>query len=78
VEKDSRRENATWQDSVAEAASLIILQSKERIWKIKGPYQSEHKAYMALALLSYEAIRAFGGRFLLFPLLTGTIRKWSA
>jgi hypothetical protein len=27
--------------------------------KIKGPYQPEHKAYMALTLAASEAIRAF-------------------
>jgi hypothetical protein len=27
--------------------------------KVDGPYQPEHKAYMALALATSEAIRAF-------------------
>jgi hypothetical protein len=56
---DIRKKNATWQDSVTEAASLIILQSKERMWKIKGPYQPEHRAYMSLVVSIEQAIKAF-------------------
>ena len=59
MEKDSRMEYAAWQETVDEAANLIILQSKERLWKIKGSYQPEHKAYMALAVAIAEAIKAF-------------------
>ena len=59
MEKDTRMESAAWQDTVEETASLIIIRSKERMWKIKGPYQPEHKAYMALVVSIDEALKAF-------------------
>jgi hypothetical protein len=35
------------------------MQSWERTLKIPLPYQPEHKAYMALAMVVVEAIKAF-------------------
>jgi hypothetical protein len=60
MEKNTRTWNgATWKDAAEEAASGILIHSKERMLKVEGPYQPEHKAYMALALAASEAIRAF-------------------
>ncbi len=42
-----------------ECADLILLHSKERIVRIKGPFEPAHKAYMALALAASEAVKAF-------------------
>jgi hypothetical protein len=43
----------------ASAASIIILHSRDRMFKVKGPYSPEHKAYMALAGTIDEASKAF-------------------
>ncbi len=42
-----------------ECADLILLHSKKRILRVKGPFEPAHKAYMALALAASEAIKAF-------------------
>ena len=42
-----------------ECADSILLHSKERILRVKGPFEPAHKAYMALALAASEAIKAF-------------------
>jgi hypothetical protein len=60
MKKNTRTRNeATWKDTAEEAASGILLHSRDRMLKIEGPYQPEHKAYMALALAASETIRAF-------------------
>ena len=59
MEKDKRLESAEWKDIVEDAAYLILMRSWYRTLPIKLPYQPEHKAYKALALLSYQAIQAF-------------------
>jgi hypothetical protein len=60
MEKNTRTQNeVTWKDTAEEAASGILLHSRDRVLKVEGPYQPEHKAYMALALVASEAIRAF-------------------
>jgi hypothetical protein len=51
MEKETRTRNeATWKDTAEEAASGILLHSRDRMLKVEGPYQPEHKAYMVLAL----------------------------
>jgi hypothetical protein len=42
-----------------ECADLILLHSKERMLRVKGPFEPAHKAYMSLALAASEAIKAF-------------------
>jgi hypothetical protein len=42
-----------------ECADLILLHSKERMLRVKGPFEPAHKAYMALAVAIGEAIKAF-------------------
>ena len=42
-----------------ECADLILLHSKGRILRVKGPFEPAHKAYMSLALAASEAIKAF-------------------
>jgi hypothetical protein len=60
MEKKIRTRNeTTWKDAAEEAANSILLHSRDRMLMIKGPYQSGHKAYMALSLAASEAIRAF-------------------
>ena len=60
MEKNTCTQNAAaWKDTAQEAASSIILHSRDRMLQIKGPYQPEHKAYMALAVAIDEAIKAF-------------------
>ncbi|MDR2820450.1 MAG: hypothetical protein LBB60_07985 [Desulfovibrio sp.] len=60
MEKETRTWNeATWKDTAEKAASSILLHSRDRMIKVEGPYQPEHKAYMSLALAASEAIRAF-------------------
>jgi hypothetical protein len=42
-----------------ECTDLILLHSKERMLRVKGPFEPAHKAYMSLALAASEAIKAF-------------------
>ena len=46
-------------ETAHQCADRILLHSKERILKVKGPFEPAHKAYMALALAASEAIKAF-------------------
>jgi hypothetical protein len=59
MERDKRLESAEWKGIVENAAYLVMQRSFTRTAKIKLPYKPEYKAYMALALLAYEAIQAF-------------------
>jgi hypothetical protein len=59
MKKDKRLESSEWKDIAEDAAYLIIQRSWHRTMPIKLPYQPEHKAYMALAVLAYEVIQAF-------------------
>ena len=60
MEKDTRTKGAdTWKEAAEEAGSAILLHSWERMKRVKGAFEPEHKAYMALALAAAEAIKAF-------------------
>jgi hypothetical protein len=60
MEKNTRTQNkSAWKDAAEEAANSILLHSMDRMLKVKGPYQPEHKAYMSLTLAASEAIKAF-------------------
>ena len=58
--KDTQTANETpFAETAHECADRILLYSKERMLKVKGPFEPAHKAYMALALAASEAIKAF-------------------
>jgi hypothetical protein len=59
MEKDRPTQDAAWKDTAEEVVSSILLHSRDRMFKVKGPYLPEHKAYMALAVTIGEAIKAF-------------------
>lgn len=60
MEKDTRMTSGMdLVEKLEECADLILLHSKERILRVKGAFEPEHKAYMALALAASEVIRAF-------------------
>jgi len=60
MEKDTRTTGeSSLAKTVAECADHILLHSKERMLRVKGPFEPAHKAYMALALAASEAIKAF-------------------
>jgi hypothetical protein len=60
MKNDEQSADTSALEATAEECSmLILLRSKERILKVPGPFQSEHKAYMALACAATEAIKAF-------------------
>jgi hypothetical protein len=60
MEKATHKDaTSTWKTTAEEASNLILLHSWDRMLPVKGPRQSEHKAYMALAVAIDEAIKAF-------------------
>jgi hypothetical protein len=60
MERDTRTDRtAGWKSAAEEATALILQRSWQRIAQVKGPFQPEHKAYMALAVTVTEAIKAF-------------------
>jgi hypothetical protein len=60
MNKDKQMADTSALEPTAEECSLLILlRSKERMLRVQGPFQPEHKAYMALACAATEAIRAF-------------------
>jgi hypothetical protein len=60
MKKDTLTADTSALEATAEECSqLILLRSKERILRVQGPFQPEHRAYMALACAATEAIKAF-------------------
>jgi hypothetical protein len=59
-EKDTQTAGESpFAETVTRCADSILLYSRDRMWRVKGPFEPEHKAYMALALAASEAIKAF-------------------
>ena len=57
---DTWAEHATaWKKTAEEASHAILMQSWERMKRVKTQHPPEHKAYMALAVAITEAIKAF-------------------
>jgi hypothetical protein len=46
-------------EKMEDCADLILMRSQDRMLRVKGQFEPEHKAYMALALAASAAIRAF-------------------
>jgi hypothetical protein len=60
MNKDKQTADTSALEATAEECSLLILlRSKERMLRVQGPFQPEHKAYMGLACAATEAIKAF-------------------
>ncbi|MDR2573398.1 MAG: hypothetical protein LBC94_03455 [Desulfovibrio sp.] len=60
MERDAQTDGTDgWKTTAEDAVSLILQHSWERTVQVKGPYQPEHKAYMALAVTVSEAVKAF-------------------
>jgi hypothetical protein len=59
MNKDKQTAGVTLAVKAEECADLILLHSKERMLRVKGPFEPAHKAYMSLALAASEAIKAF-------------------
>ena len=60
MEKDSKATcDMVMAEKMEECADMILLHSKDRMLRVKGPFEAEHKAYMALALAALQTIQAF-------------------
>ena len=60
MEKDSiTASDMALAEKMEDCADLILLHSKDRMLRVKGPFEAKHKAYMALALAASQTIQAF-------------------